>query len=222
MIVYTSGSTGEPKGCMLPNRSMAYRAQVQWQNHRVSDYPRVYCPLPLNHVGGMQMVAGATLFAGGTVNFRQKFDPAEVGNVLREGRVTFDRDELLRQAVQLVLDRPAFRPRDWVSLECINFSGGVISRELLGRLLTLGNGVVQTCFGSTETCIGVIFSEPGLDPDVLAVSVGRPIADDCRVVDEDGKVCEVGEIGEFRATSIDQKQPPRHSRTMTTCAPATW
>ena len=85
MIVYTSGSTGEPKGCMLPNRSMAYRAQVQWQNHRVSDYPRVYCPLPLNHVGGMQMVAGATLFAGGTVNFRQKFDPAEVGNVLREG-----------------------------------------------------------------------------------------------------------------------------------------
>jgi len=34
----------------------------------------VYCPLPLNHVGGMQMVAGAALFAGGTFNFREKFD----------------------------------------------------------------------------------------------------------------------------------------------------
>ncbi|MDH3991621.1 MAG: long-chain fatty acid--CoA ligase, partial [Gammaproteobacteria bacterium] len=57
MIVYTSGSTGEPKGCMLPNKAMAYRAFTQWQYFKVRDYPRVYCPLPLNHVGGMQMVA---------------------------------------------------------------------------------------------------------------------------------------------------------------------
>ena len=72
MIVYTSGSTGEPKGCMLPNKAMAYRAFTQWQQFQVSDYPRVFCPLPLNHVGGMQMVAGSALFAGGTVNFREK------------------------------------------------------------------------------------------------------------------------------------------------------
>lgn len=89
MIVYTSGSTGNPKGCMLPNKAMAYRARVQWQNFQVSDYPRVYCPLPLNHVGGMQMVAGAALFAGGTVNFREKFVPGDVGEVVARGQVNF-------------------------------------------------------------------------------------------------------------------------------------
>lgn len=196
MLVYTSGSTGEPKGCMLPNRAMAYRAFTQWTQFRVSDYPRVYCPLPLNHVGGMQMVAGATLFAGGTVNFAEKFEPAEVGGIVARGQVNFM--VLFPTMYQLICDDPAFVPQDWQSMECLNFSGGVISRELLGKLATLGAGNVCTCFGSTETCIGVVFSEPGLDLDTLSISVGKPIRDDVRVVGEDGTACAVGEIGEFQ------------------------
>ena len=196
MIVYTSGSTGDPKGCMLPNKAMAFRAFTQWQQFRVSDYPRVYCPLPLNHVGGMQMVAGSALFAGGTVNFREKFDAAAVGQVVSRGRVNFI--VLFPTMYQLICDDPAFREEDFASLECINFSGGVISRELLGRLATLGSGRVCTCFGSTETCIGVIFSAPDLDLDTLAVSVGRPIRDDVRVVGDDGEICKTGQIGEFQ------------------------
>lgn len=196
MLVYTSGSTGEPKGCMLPNRAMAYRAFTQWTQFRVSDYPRVYCPLPLNHVGGMQMVAGATLFAGGTVNFAEKFEPADVGSIVRRGKINFM--VLFPTMYQLILDDPSFDAEDWQSLECINFSGGVISRELLGRLASLGVGNVCTCFGSTETCIGVVFSEPGLDLDTLSISVGKPIRDDVRVVKDDGTPCVEGEIGEFQ------------------------
>ena len=196
MIVYTSGSTGEPKGCMLPNRAMAYRAFTQWGQFRLSDYPRVYCPLPLNHVGGMQMVAGATLFAGGTVNFAEKFEAAEVGDIVARGKVNFM--VMFPTMYQLICDDAAFNPDDWDSLECINFSGGVISRELLGKLARLGAGNVCTCFGSTETCIGVIFSEPGLDLDTLAVSVGKPIREDVRVVRANGQPCKVGEIGEFQ------------------------
>jgi acyl-CoA synthetase (AMP-forming)/AMP-acid ligase II len=196
MIVYTSGSTGNPKGCMLPNKAMAYRAFTQWQQFQLSDYPRVYCPLPLNHVGGMQMVAGAALFAGGTVNFREKFDAAEVGRVVSQGKVNFM--VMFPTMYQLICDDPEFREDDFDSLECINFSGGVISRELLGKLAALGSGRVCTCFGSTETCIGVVFSEPGLDLDTLSISVGRPIRDDVRVVDADGKPCQTRDIGEFQ------------------------
>ena len=196
MIVYTSGSTGNPKGCMLPNKAMAYRAFTQWQQFRLSDYPRVYCPLPLNHVGGMQMVAGAALFGGGTVNFREKFNAAEVGRVVREGRVNFI--VMFPTMYQLICDDPAFREADFSSLECINFSGGVISRELLGKLAALGSGQVCTCFGSTETCIGVVFSDLDLDLDTLSISVGRPIRDDVRVFSSDGEPCQAGEIGEFQ------------------------
>jgi len=66
------------------------------------------------------------------------------------------------------------------------------------KLLKMGSGDVRTCFGSTETCIGVIFSEAGLDPDTLAISVGRPIADDVRIMGKDGQVCDIGEVGEFQ------------------------
>lgn len=196
MIVYTSGSTGEPKGCMLPNRAMAYRAFTQWSQFRVTDFPRVYCPLPLNHVGGMQMVAGATLFGGGTVHFAEQFDPAQVGKIVAQSRVNFM--VLFPTMYQLICDHPAFDVDDWQGMECMNFSGGVISRELLGKLATLGAGNVCTCFGSTETCIGVVFSEPDLDLDTLSISVGKPIRDDVRVVKNDGELCAVGEIGEFQ------------------------
>ena len=181
---------------MLPNKAMACGAFTHWQQFRVTDYPRVYGPLPLNHVGGMPMVAGATLFAGGTVNFQEKFDPASVGEIVARGEVNFM--VLFPTMYQLIMDHPAFDPEDWRSLECINFSGGVISRALLGRLSELGAGHVCTCFGSTETCIGVIFSEPDLDLDTLAISVGKPIRDDARVLNENGEPCGVGEIGEFQ------------------------
>lgn len=196
MIVYTSGSTGDPKGCMLPNKAMAYRAFTQWQQIPVDDFPRVYCPLPLNHVGGMQMVAGSALFAGGTVNFREKFNPAEVGQVVARGQINFM--VLFPTMYQMVCEDAAFCVGDFASLEQVNFSGGVISRELLGQLATLGRGQLGTCFGSTETCIGVVFSEPGLDLDTLCTSVGRPIRDDVRVVNEEGRNCSPGEIGEFQ------------------------
>ncbi|MFK7733278.1 MAG: class I adenylate-forming enzyme family protein [Pseudomonadales bacterium] len=196
MIVYTSGSTGQPKGCMLPNKAMVYRANVQWQQFKVSDYPRVFCPLPLNHVGGMQMVAGAALIGGGTVNFRQKFNPAEVGDVIQAGQINFM--VMFPTMYQLLIDDPTFDREKYNSLECINFSGGVISRELLEQLRQLGNGRVQTCFGSTETCVGVVFSDPDLDPEVLAISVGKPINDDCRVMSDLGEHCKAGEVGEFQ------------------------
>ena len=196
MIVYTSGSTGQPKGCMLPNKAMVYRAFAQWKQFSVRDFPRVYSPLPLNHVGGIVMVTGATLIAGGTVNFRQKFDPGEVGKVVASGQVNFI--VLFPTMYQLIFDHPEFDIGEFVSLECVSFSGGVISRELLGRLQKLGSGIVQTCFGSTETCIGVVFSDPGLDPDILAITVGRPNADDCRVMSEVGRPCAPGEIGEIQ------------------------
>ena len=195
MIVHTSGSTGNPKGAMLSNKAMAFRGLTQYQQYKVKDYPRVYCPLPLNHVGGMQMVSAAALFNGGTVNYREKFDPTEIGQVIKQCQVNFL--VMFPTMYQLICDHPNFDYDDFNSLEVINFSGGTISKDLLMRIKKMGSGDVRTCFGSTETCIGVIFSEPDLDPDVLAISVGRPIADDVRVMNPEGKPCKVGEIGEF-------------------------
>ena len=94
------------------------------------------------------MVAGATLFAGGTVNFAEKFEPAEVGNIVADSRVNFM--VLFPTMYQLICDDPGFDPGQWQSMECMNFSGGVISRELLGTLATLGAGNVCTCFATTE------------------------------------------------------------------------
>jgi acyl-CoA synthetase (AMP-forming)/AMP-acid ligase II len=144
----------------------------------------------------MQMVAGATLFAGGTVHFAEQFDPAKVGKIVAQSKVNFM--EMFPTMYQLICDSPAFDADDWQGIECMNFSGGVISRELLGKLATLGAGNVCTCFGSTETCIGVVFSEPDLDLDTLSISVGKPIRDDVRVVKDEGTTCAVGEIGEFQ------------------------
>ena len=142
------------------------------------------------------MIAAAALFNGGTVNFREKFDPAQVGAVFAEKKINFV--VMFPTMYQLVLDHPAFDPKDFASLDTINFSGGTISRELLLRLRQLGAGDVRTTFGSTESCVGAIYSEADLDPDILAISVGKPQPGEARVVNKDGEICKVGDIGEFQ------------------------
>jgi len=197
MIVYTSRSTGQPKGCMLPKKSIFKRALIQLEQLAVPDYPRAFCPLPLNHVGAMQGVSAYSLIGAGTVNFRQKLAPSEVGKIVRENDINVL--VMFPTMYQLICDHPNFDPADYRDVKCILFAGASIPVPLLDILAGLGNGNVRTCFGSTETCVGVLFSRQGLELEKLAVTVGHTVNNDARLVRlEDEGLCKPGEIGELQ------------------------
>lgn len=198
LIVYTSGSTGKPKGCLLRNKSMVHRARMQIRDFDFhGEYPVLYNPWPMNHVGGIQLISAYAMVAAGTLVFRRKFDPEGIGRTVRENRV--NTLILLPTMFHMMFSAKSFDSDDFASVELFMFVGGSLSPDQIRRLQEIGHGRVQTNYGLSEGHSTVTISQPGLDPETLSVTLGRSKDGEVRVVDEDGRVlAQVGQQGELQ------------------------
>ncbi len=196
-IIYTSGSTGRPKGCMLANRSMVQRVLVQIDEYPLERPPSMYVPFPLNHVGGLVLMAGFAMASGGTAHFREQFLPGEAGNIAEKHGINFL--ALLPTMYQMIFDAEGFDARQFREVEIFFWSGARMPRSMIERLQAMGRGQVRTNYGATEFCSSLTCSDPDLGVDTLAITIGRSRSGELRVVKQDGDECAVGEIGEIQA-----------------------
>jgi acyl-CoA synthetase (AMP-forming)/AMP-acid ligase II len=197
MIVYTSGSSGKPKGCMLRNKSMVHRGQIQIRDFDFrGEYPILYNPWPMNHVGGIQLISAYSCVAGGTLVFQQSFEAENIGRLVRENKINIL--ILLPTMFHLMFSAKSFNPDDFASVELFMFVGASLSPDQIRKLQQLGHGKVQTNYGLTEGHSTVTISTPGLDPEILSVTLGQSKSGEVRVLSEDGKPCGVGMQGELQ------------------------
>ncbi|MEQ8262044.1 class I adenylate-forming enzyme family protein [Pseudohaliea sp.] len=197
-LVYTSGSSGKPKGALLSHHGLVTGAGMQVAQLDVSVQSMVVS-FPINHVACLADTCATTLVSGGKIVFQERFDPralleatAEEGCTMLGGVPTM---------LQLLLEDPLLPTLDLSSLELIAWGGAAMPREYLGRLNELAPRLM-TLYGLTETSANIAFGDSREDPAALFDSVGR--ADPsvaCRVVDEQGHPCAPGAAGElqFRA-----------------------
>jgi len=196
MLVYTSGSTGKPKGAMLANGAMVRRSLNQLAQWPVSDYPRLYNPYPMNHIGSMHWVSSYGIVGGGTIHFREKFEADDVPDLVQEHGINVL--EFFPTMYKMVLDSPRFDPAKFGSIQWHIFSGAQMPMELL-RILDTMPGEIGTSYGMTETCGSVTYAAPGTSLDVLAVTIGRSMPEgEVRVMGPNGDSCHEGEIGEIQ------------------------
>ncbi|BAN25831.1 class I adenylate-forming enzyme family protein [Caballeronia insecticola] len=87
-LIYTTGTTGAPKGVMLSHRNLLFVAAVSSTLRRVGSHDRVYAVLPISHVFGLASVCLGSLYAGATLRLAPRFDAARTGAVLREEGMT--------------------------------------------------------------------------------------------------------------------------------------
>jgi len=81
-ILYTSGTTGQPKGVVHTHRSLASNAEVLTQYWHFSEKDALIHALPIFHLHGLFTAINVTLFSGGSCIYLQKFDPGEVLRVM--------------------------------------------------------------------------------------------------------------------------------------------
>jgi acyl-CoA synthetase (AMP-forming)/AMP-acid ligase II len=197
MIVYTSGSSGKPKGCMLRNKSMVHRGQIQIRDFDFTgEYPILYNPWPMNHVGGIQLLSAYSCVAGGTLVFQQSFEAENICRLVRENKINIL--ILLPTMFHLLFSAKSFNPDDLASVELFMFVGASLSPDQIRKLQRIGQGKVQTNYGLTEGHSTVTISTPGLDPEILSVTLGQSKSGEVRVLTEDGKACGVGMQGELQ------------------------
>ena len=196
MLVYTSGSSGVPKGVLIPNRSMVRRTLNQISQLPMGDYPRVYNAYPMNHVGGVHWVSCYAMVSGGTVHFRENFDPAEVPDLIAAEHINVL--QFFPAMYQLLIDAPGYTPAKFSSVQWHFFSGAAISENLLSHVRSWG-GQIITSYGMSETCGSVTYGGPGIPDALLADTIGKPVpAGEVRVISKSGEVCREGETGEMQ------------------------
>lgn len=76
-LIYTTGTTGKPKGVMLTHRNLLFVAGATAEARRLSPADRVYATLPITHTLGLTGVMLGALLAGATVHIAARFDPAK-------------------------------------------------------------------------------------------------------------------------------------------------
>jgi acyl-CoA synthetase (AMP-forming)/AMP-acid ligase II len=168
-IVYTSGSTGQPKGAML-SRHGQLRAYQHWLSYLGTGPIRMISDLPVDHVSGLAP-SFVSLMAGGTVVLMNRFDPDELLRCIGRERITVWNGEL----TQWVKCAPLLDDYDLSSLQAIGYGGGPPPRALLERYTAIAPRI-WTGYGMTETSDAVMFTDPDALPEVFCEhNVGRPL-----------------------------------------------
>lgn len=170
ILMYTSGTTGTPKGALLPHRKTLYNAMNAGIFFGLGAADRVLVVVPLFHSFGLSILALPTLWAGGEVVLQPRFEPAEVWRAVASLRITFlGGVPTMFTALLDALDRER---ADVSSLRFLFTAGAAIPVEVIRAFAARGLALKQG-FGQTETSI--LCCLDAADAVRKAGSVGRPV-----------------------------------------------
>jgi acyl-CoA synthetase (AMP-forming)/AMP-acid ligase II len=195
LLVYTSGTTGKPKGALLRHRSLVYRARVQAEQFATKAPATVINFAPINHVGGMLYRGLSQLAVAGTIVYQERFQPPEIMALIERHQVNVLM--LGPTMLQMLLDEPSFDINVFKRMEWFVFAGAPLPAPTLKKIQSYCP--VGTAYGLTESTSSIGFVKSPEPVELIGSTVGRPILDDdMRVVDELGEVAEDGQRGELQ------------------------
>jgi fatty-acyl-CoA synthase len=194
LIVYTSGTTGRPKGAVLRQEALLWNAVMSQHMHDLTSSDHILTVLPFFHVGGLNIQTTPALQHGATVTIHPRFTPdATLAAIARE-RPTLT--VLVPATIQAVTEHPDWASTDLSSLKAISTGSTIVPPHLIDRFVTRGVPVLQV-YGSTETCPVAIYTRLGGDLSRVG-STGLPgLCCEAAVIDDSGMELPPDTVGEI-------------------------
>jgi fatty-acyl-CoA synthase len=195
-LVFTSGTTGPPKGARLTHRGLTNAARFGAERFGIGPRDVYVDTMPLFHVGG-QLVAFQICQSLATNVLLESFDPGLVLELVEGERATLTVG--VPTMLLALIEHPDFEGRDLSSLRAVSSGGSVVPADLVRTIERCLGVRVTVVFGQTEAC-GFI-SQTAIDDDAedKATTLGWPLPGvSARVVDvKAGEVVAVGQVGEL-------------------------
>ncbi len=160
LIVYTSGTTGRPKGAVLRQEALLWNAAMSQHMHGLTSDDHVLTVLPFFHVGGLNIQTTPALHHGATVTIHRRFAPDSALATISHDRPTLT--VLVPATIQAITDHPDWATADLSSLKAIATGSTIVPQFLMDRFTARGVPVLQV-YGSTETCPIAIYTRLGGD-----------------------------------------------------------
>ena len=209
VLLFTAGTTGQPKAVMLSHDSFTSFMLANMEPPDPDVEERTLLTLPLYHIAGLQ-AALAGVFGGRTIVLQHQFEPREWMALVQEHRI--ERALIVPTMLKQLLDHPEFACHDLSSLRVLTYGGSSMPPPVIERAVAALPGVqFINAFGQTETgsTIAMVPPEDHVlegPPEVVEkrrrhlTSIGRPLPDvEVRIVGEDGNELTTGEQGEIAA-----------------------
>ena len=194
VILYTSGTTGTPKGAELTHANLLGNCETARSLFDLESERVTLGALPLFHSFGQTCAMNATVKGGGTLTLLPRFEPAKALEIIeRDGVNVFEGVPTMYGAILHAPERDEF---DASSLEMCASGGAAMPVELLRGFEEAFGCKILEGYGLSETSPVASFNHP--DRERKAGSIGTPIRDvEMKVVDEDDNELPAGEVGEI-------------------------
>ena len=149
LLVYTSGTTGKPKGAVLTQSALFWNAVNAAHAHDLTSGYHILTALPMFHVGGLNIQTLPALHAGATVTIHRRFDPAAFLHVVEARRPTLTL--LVPATLHALYQHPRWPLADLSSLRLVMTGSSVVPEALIRPFHERGIPMGQV-YGATETC----------------------------------------------------------------------
>jgi fatty-acyl-CoA synthase len=195
VILYTSGTTASPKGCMLSNRAMMLDAEGIAQRFAIPAGERWWDPLPMFHAGALMLMSGCFV-AGATFVSMPRFDAELALSQIVQERASVIYS-LFPTITLTLMNHPRFAELDREQLRLVvNVAPDDVQRRIQAAFAP---AILMSAYGITELCGTVIFTELDDPLEARVTTCGRPLPGfEVRVVDpETGAPLPAGQRGEL-------------------------
>jgi long-chain acyl-CoA synthetase len=197
LLMYTSGTTGKPKGCVLSNRSVCAGGEFTSRAHELAAQDRVLCAMPLYHINGQIVTTVAPLVHGGSVVMPHRFSVTNYWELVAKHRCTWINVVPTIIAYLMNAPTPSDKGLDVSRVKFCRSASAPLPPELHRAFEEkFGIGIIET-FGMTETN-APCFTNP-YDPKKRKVgSPGTAFGNEAKVIDpETGREQPRGVPGEL-------------------------
>ncbi len=195
-ILYTSGTTGRPKGAIITHGMVFWNAVNLGIPVGLSANAVFLTVLPLFHTAGLNCHANPVIHAGGRVLVMRAFDPAQTLSLFNDPKAEITHFFGVPAIYMFMAQQPEFAATDLSRIEGAGVGGAPISTALIEAWTTRGVKLQQG-YGMTETSPSVMFL-PAADCERKIGSAGKPVLhNELRIVDPEGSDVEPGTVGEL-------------------------
>jgi long-chain acyl-CoA synthetase len=194
VILYTSGTTGTPKGAELTHANLVRNCEVCRKLFGLGSEAVTLGALPLFHSFGQTCGMNATIAAGGTLSLIPRFDPGKALEIIVRDRVNLF--EGVPTMYGAILHHPTHKDYDTSTLELCVSGGSALPVELLRGFEQEFACKILEGYGLSETSPVASFNHP--DRERKPGSIGTPIEGiEMRAVDDQGDEVPQGDVGEI-------------------------